>query len=1043
MARALPQVFTIAPGQDFIRTTIAALLDGTIIDLPFAREPERLADLTIYVPTRRLRPIMEAAFAEALAPRPALLPRIRPLGEPGDPLEKIAAGEAESAILPGAAKPIPALQRRFELLPLIGAWRKGLREAIAEAGAEEAAPVPIRENLALAEALGRLIDEMRIAGIPLADLRSAAPPGYDPAKFDAYWAQSREFLRIAAEYWPDRLAALGAADAADVANSAVEAEANRLRESDSKAPILILGSTGSVIATARLMKAVSRLDHGAVVLPGLDLDLDERGWADIASEKASLPTRFAHPQAALKRTLTELGITRDHVRPLGIVSSPAKARERALSEALRPAETVDLWREARLRLDETAAFSGLSVLQAADEREEALSVAILMRETLEDPAANVAFVTADRALARRVATELSRWGIEAADSAGESLAERPVGTFLKLFIRAATRRDGASILAMLRHPFARLGFDGASLSALTDALEILVFRGRHFAPDCALSERVRHLGAREERHAHPAAKTILPEIRARLPELAGVLDREFAPFDPAGTPLPLADFAAGLLPALERLTSDEAGLSTLAGEADSGDLVTLLREISAYAGECILTPPAAASAVDLLLSETTLPPARRGHARAAILGPLEARLISASRIIVGGLNEGVFPPIAEEDPFLNRTMRLDLGLQPPERRIGQSAHDFVMFAAQQQVILTRAARSGEQPALPSRFLRRLEAFAGKTMWAELMARGARILGYARALDAPESYAPIPEPEPVPAAPRLPERLSITEVETLRRDPYAIYARHILKLQPLEPLDPTLDARERGTILHACLEAYAASEPPREPEEAARHLREIGTELFEPIRHESEAYHFWWQQFLAIIPGFVAFDRARREAGLRIFTEVKGEMRLALPDELGLTLSGKADRIEIDPEGKAAILDYKSGTPPGASAVRKGLAPQLPITAEMARAGAFRALPPVTGIREIAYVPIGGKVAPEPKPILDKTMPLEDLIAGDIARLKHELVAFGGGERAYRARIMPKSGSAEGDYDHLARIAEWRATGGASGEDDAPDEGEAS
>lgn len=1043
MARAVPQVFTLAPGKNFAKLILRALMERRLIDRDFTADPAVMADLVIYVPTQRVRRILEAEFAEALAPRPAILPRIRPLAEPGDPLDRLFSDGAPDGLADIASATIPVIEpiaRRFQLLPLIEKWRGLLRKAASgndtrpgsfpSDAFQPGAAASIRESLALADALGRLIDEMRIAGVPLDALESTAPPGYDPSRFDTYWEKTRDFLRIAARYWPEVLSALNARDAMDIRLEAIETEARRLEESDPKTPVLVIGSTGSVAATARLMRAVSRLDYGAVVLPGLDLGLDARGWDAIASQTATLATRFAHPQAALKRVIAEIGIPREAIRPLEAETVPEAARNRAISEALRPAESVDGWRETLQTLDLAAALDGIALVDAADEREEALAVALLMRETLATDAASVAFVTADRGLARRVAIEMRRWDVEVEDSAGVSLAERPAGVFLRLFLRAATMRDGGSILALLRHPLARVGFPADEIEAITDALEILVFRGRHFSPALALPERVRHALASTPSHPHTVAQGIDDATRAKLPELAAALEAAFAPYAPEAPARTISDFVFDLVGVLARLSADEAGASALDPDPDGALLIEMLRDIGANGETCRIAPAGLAGALDLFLAERIVPPSRHGHPRAAILGPLEARLVLADRVIVGGLNEGSFPPIAEEDAFLNRAMRLDLGLQPPERRIGQSAHDFVMLAGNREVIFTRAARAGGQPAIPSRFLRRLEAFAGKDHWSAVAARGERVLRLARLIDEPAGYAPIAAPEPIPSAPRVPGRLSITEIETLRRDPYAIYAKHILRLAPLEPIDPLLDGRERGTLIHACLEAYARSEPPADPELAAQHLREIGAEQFREIQHESELFHFWWQRFVAIIPEFVAFDRARRDAGSRILTEIRGKLPLVLDTGETVTISGKADRIEIDASGRLSILDYKTGTPPGNATIERGLAPQLPITAALAMRGAFEPVPAPTGISEIAHIPIGGQKAVAAKPFAGNTT-LDALIEANWQRLERELASLARGEAAYRSRIAPAFRDRDGDYDHLARVREWHATGGIS------------
>lgn len=1014
MARAVPAVFTIAPGADFAAELVAALLDGTLLDIPFAEAPERLADLVIHVPTRRTRPLIEAAFARALAPRAAILPRIRPLGEPADPLDPgyDLAGDLAEAETSGA-RAIGVTERRFHLLPLVSAWHRRLVIEGAVTG-----PLTLAEGLALSDQLARLIDEMRIAGVPLASLASTAPPGYDPARFDEYWAKSRDFLRIAAEFWPAHLAEIGARDVIDQRLASLEREAGRLARADRNALVLVAGSTGSVPATQALMRAVARLDHGAVVLPGLDLDLDEAGWQAIGAMDATIASRFAHPQASLKRTLTEIGVPRAAVRRLG----PDHARNRLLSEAMRPAETLAAWRENAAGPAPAEALAGLRVVEAADQREEALAIAILMRETLEAPGKRVALVTADRGLAERVGAELRRFGVEAADSAGLPLGDRPAGALARLLLRAAERHDGVALLAMMRHAFFRLGRTDETARRLTDALEILVLRGRHFSSATMLAERTRHALESDLREGRAAA-AIPGETRADLHAFAAEIDALLAPFGRKAAETRLGDLARDLGDALERITRLPDGSSLIADDADGRDLLDLLAELAAHGGGVKLAPVEFGPALDLLLARHVLPPGAAEAPRAAILGLLEARLVSADRIILGGLNEGTFPPAPTEDAFLNRPMRLDLGLQPPEWRIGQSAHDFAMLAGHADLVLTRAKRVNDQPSLPSRFLRRLEAFLGKAPWDELVAQGAAVLALGRALDDPGDYAPAEPPAPVPAAPRVPERLSITDIEKLRRDPYAIYARAILGLEPLEPIEPEPDARERGTMLHAILERYAATEPPLDPERAAQHLREIGTEHFRAIGHERELHEFWWRQFEAIIPSFIAFDRMRREAGNRVLTERRGALGLDLPSGDRVTISGKADRLELNAAGRLAVFDYKSGKPPSANDVKAGLAPQLPITAALALQGGFAGLP-TEAIGDLAYVAIGGAGPVERKPLAKDITDLGAFARADWERLAQELARHADGTAAYASRLHPVKGRA-GDFDHLARAGEWQ------------------
>lgn len=1011
--RAVPNVFSLAPGPGGLNAVIAALMSGELLGLSFAEAPELLADLTVHVPHKRLKSQFEEALKRELGPRPVLLPAIRLLGAPGDALESLNAEDVEALAL--ERRVVPPMERRFRLLPLVRAWRERLGDRAIE-GAPE---VSLREMLSLAQALGRLIDEMQLSGLSLEALASAAPPDFDEARFDDYWRQSRAFLRIAGRAWPDMLAEMKAVDAHAAQLDRLAAEAERLEREPPQSPVLILGSTGSFAATGRLMRAVSRLAHGAVVLPGLDTLLPEEDFALVAAENpkaASLASRFAHPQAALRRTLRQIDLPREMVRVLEGMPNTG-ARRAALSDMMRPAERVALWRETRKTLDTEAAYGTIALIEAQDEHEEALAIACAMRETLEVPGRTVALVTPDRVLSRRVAIELRRWNIAARDAAGTTLRESEAGLFLQLLLDAAADQPG-SLMALLAHPLARFGFSAARMAALARALDLSVLRGHRYVAGLPLSQRIRHVREMQARPHHPAVAALPTDDIEALPALGAAVDAVLAPFRRDGAFHPLHVFAQRAQAALALASRDEAGQEHLAATPDGGALIGLLRSLEAHESPVLVAPSALPAALALLMDEQPLPPEAGEHPRCWLLGPFEARLLEADRVILGGLNEGRFPPAAPDDPFLNRAMRDNLGLPAPEWRIGASAHDFTQLAATPDLILTRARRSGDAPSLPSRFLRRLEAHAGEDIWQAMLARGERLLHIATELDAATAAAPVHRPCPVPQAPRVPERLSVTEIATLRRDPYALYARHLLRLIPLDPPDRPIEARDRGTLLHRILERYSAQEPPEAPEAARAQLDALAEEEFRALHHEPELYHFWKQRFSLIADDFIALDRHARAGGARVEVEKRGEGMLTLRDGTRIRLVGKADRLELHADGRIVILDYKSGAIPSNADILKGLAPQLPLLAALARRGAFGT---PAQIGALGHLPIGGG-----DPLEIKAVQHDDLAAlaeQTWQETEETLSRLAAGSEGYLAQKEPIKGQA-GEYDHLTRRALW-------------------
>lgn len=230
--------------------------------------------------------------------------------------------------------------------------------------------------------------------------------------------------------------------------------------------------------------------------------------------------------------------------------------------------------------------------------------------------------------------------------------------------------------------------------------------------------------------------------------------------------------------------------------------------------------------------------------------------------MVGGLNEGVWPRKAQADRFMSRLMKTGIELEPPERRIGQSAHDFQMALGAPQVILTRSARSGDAPAVPSRWLQRILTFAGPAQAASMRARGNALLGWARALDAGPQIPFAERPQPKPPVEARPRHFSVTEIETLRRDPYAIYARRILRLMPLDALVRDPGAAERGTLFHAIMHRFSASGIDPRSDAALDVLLDAGRACFAEAGLPEDVRAVWWPRFEKLAENIVAWERSR-------------------------------------------------------------------------------------------------------------------------------------------------------------------------------------
>ncbi|WP_230529867.1 double-strand break repair protein AddB [Microvirga roseola] len=1052
MSSGAPNVFSIPPGCAFLPTLVDALLDGRLVG-PLPDDPAALADITIYVPTRRATRALIALLAEQAGAKAQLLPRIVPLGET-DEAEFELTG-LEGTPLQEAASlrpPIPPLERRLILTRLVQRWSAQVDRALLQLGPGVPFMVPASpaDAVNLAGDLETLMDAFTTEGIDWHALELAVD-----ADYSEYFRITRHFVQIASENWPNILAERQASDPAQRRVALIEAEARRLARERPDKPMIVAGSTGSVPSTANLMGVIARLPKGAVVLPGLDTDLDEESWSAIGGvgDDETDPVH-GHPQASLRRLIDRhLRIPRSAVAILGDLPEAAKARNHLLSEALRPADTTDRW--ALIAPDERVALSakgceGLCIVEAMDEREEAFAIAIALRETLADPYKTAALVTPDRALAARVSAELARWGVSVEDSAGVSLSNTPAGRLARLAAEAAADDlRPVRLLALLAHPLVRLGLPRAIVEHAASVLEIGVLRGPAPAPGIQ-GMRVALASRRADKdHRTPRPRKRLTEADWDLTdELLQRLGTAFETFTPAAHGegqidlMALVEHHHRTADLLCAAPDDEApegdpsqeALAALFDDLENSDIRE--EEGQPLEGRFVDYP----TFFTALAKQRTLSPSPRStHRRLKILGLLEARLLSVDRVVLGGLDEGTWPPRTVTDAFLNRPMRARVGLMPPERRIGQTAHDFVQALGTHDVVITRAHKRDGSPMVPSRFLQRLKAFAGKDVWGRMVKAGEYYRRLARTLDMPEPAPPLPRPRPKPDPVLFPRSLSVTEIETLVRDPYSIFARHILKLDALDSIAVMPGAADRGTIIHDVVGTFAQKYPKAVPAHALEELLALGTDAFTEIAETyPELYAEWWPRFERLAAAFVNWEQERRPDLAEVFAERLGRLSIPLPDGSVFNLRARADRIEQRRDGGFAIIDFKTGQPPGVKEVYAGFSPQLTLEAMMLMKGAFKDIPNAKETPDLIYIHTTGGRDPltprEIKPGRDEERTVAEIVEEHRRRFEGMIARFAKGEAAYVSRPFPKYARRFSEYDHLARVKEWSlASAGTGGE----------
>ena len=1042
------RVFSVPLSVPFLRTVVAALIDGRLVTGFEARSrPESLVQATLYLPTRRSVRLVREIFLEEVGAQAVLLPRIVALGDiDEDELAFAEAGQDDS--YGGAATldlppKLGELQRRLALAKLVAAWARSSVTAPLVVGGPAS-------TLALAGDLARLMDDMVTRGVEWDALNKVVPDA-----LDKYWQFSLEFLHIARQAWPAHLAEIGKMEPAARRDLLIDAEASRLGLHHD-GPVIAAGSTGSMPATAKFLHMIAQLPNGAVVLPGLDTDLDDEAWQTIggikdAQGRFTTPPSSNHPQYAMHALLTRLGIARGDVEILK--ARAPSGRDVLLSEAMRPSNATAQWHN-RLEKPEIAeqianGMTNLAMIEAPNPEMEALAIAIAMREA-RHLQKSASLVTPDRALARRVMAALARWNLDFDDSGGDALIETSAGVFARLAAETAAKGlEPPTLLALLKHPLCRLSAAAGRYSAAIETLELALLRGTRpqagskglladFARFRAELTKFRNKGVSLLHGSEKRARLKDSELD-RAQALIDALQAALAPMEELSSsrPYDLAEIASRHREVLTALSQDADGIAMAFEDEEGLALASAFDDLLGEQRQSSLSV-ALTDYPEVFQTVFADRAVRRGEKPGATLhiyGPLESRLMQADRIITGGLIEGVWPPAPRSDPWLSRPMRHALGLDLPERRIGLSAHDFAQLLGAEDVILSHSTKAGGAPAVASRFLHRLEAVAGEARWDVARQAGKRYVDFALALDAPDEVRPVPQPAPTPPRSARPLRLSVTAIEDWLRDPYTIYARHILKLEPLEPVDMPLSAADRGSAIHNAIGEFTknfAKELPADPVSA---LGDIGMTHFAPLMERPEARALWWPRFQRVIRWFSEWEGARRAHLAAIEAEIRGEIPIRLDNERTFYLSARADRIERRADGSFAILDYKTGTPPTGKQVRMGLSPQLTLEAAILREGGFAGIDAGSSVAELAYVRISGNNPPGEHKTLELKIKNEtpqrpdeaaDYALAELAKLIRQ---FDNEAEPYRSLNLPMWANRYGSYDDLARIMEWSAAGG--------------
>ncbi|MEC3911263.1 double-strand break repair protein AddB [Sphingobium sp. CR2-8] len=977
-----PALFTIPAHRAFADSLVAGLL------AQHRGDPLMLAQGMILLPNNRAIRAVSDAFVRQSGGG-LLLPRLVAIGDPdlgeqvGGALDPL--GEAD-AVPPSVAP----MRRQMILARMV----------------QDAKPdIDAGQALLLGQALGAVLDQMQVERVPTTALRKLELS----EDLSRHWQTSLEIFEILIARWPVELGRIGCIDLAHRRNRLFDRLAARWAAHPPGGFVVAAGISTTAPAVAALLRRIGTISGGMVVFAGLDQNMDEDAWQAIGPFDPDPVTGRApaghesHPQYALKRLLDGMSATRDDVANWrwGSEHDARAVRGRNISNAMLPPKLTSRWRDLKTA---DRSLAGVEALEVATPGDEAQAIAIALREALETPARTAALVTPDRQLATRVSAHLRRWGIEADDSAGVPLSRLLPGTLLIAMAEAVAESFApVALLTLLKHPLVMRGERRLGWLEQVRALDLLLRGPRPQAGLCGIDLLLIPREDDRQRVLRESVRAWWPEARALLEPL----ESAFASTADLGGQLAALREQAGAL-------SGDAVWAGHQGHA-AADLFAEM-EAAAPEGPRQADPRALPVLLDHMLGGVSVRPPQGGHPRIQILGLIEAQLTQADLMILGGLNEGTWPGLPSPDPWLAPRIRRELGLPGLETRIGLAAHDFASALGAPHVLITRARRGSGGPAVASRFWLRLKAMAGP-QWKSAERYGV----LAQAIDRPAAHRPAERPAPVPPAAARPRVIPVTDVDRLKADPYAFYARRVLRLARLDPVDADAGPAWRGTAVHDVLQrwAEAGALDPADLEKRARAMFD------RPEVHP--LLKALWQPRLIEAIRWIAAEVARDKAEGRLILAVEQEGRAEIAE---VELMGKADRIDRLADGTLGIIDYKTGKPPSARQVKAGFALQLGLLGLIAEHGGFAGVDGKRIAGDFEYWSLakkGDQFGYRERPV-DPLGKRDKIVTADFTAHAYDQFAdlareYLLGSKAFRAEINPEVAN-YGDYDQLMRLEEW-------------------
>jgi len=680
-----PAIYTIPPDQPFLKALVQKIIEETKGD------PLKLSDYTIVLPTRDACDAFKEIFNELSDQEFAILPNL------------VTPSDMDSHTTSLRFSERPALAQKIENIPKsVSALERQIHLAKSIMKQPDVAP-SFTKAFKLAGELGRFLDDIDRQEKNVSDIANLVSD-----KHKKQWQKTVGFLESVLGDWDKHLKDNNLTNPEIRRRSVIEAYTDYLKQNKTKKPVLIAGFNAADPALARLFQAVGDLPAGKIILPALHKTIDEESWNALEE---------THPQYSLKKILGLFGVERQQVedwpryipkegtsfsRVRNTVVTGA-ARRRLLTESLRPAVTAEQWskldpvvstpkqaanrnrktgtariKKARSNYIDAKALTGMDLVTCGTSQEEASVIALKMREVLEVEGRTATLVTSDRTLARRVSARLRYWQIEVPDSAGQELNNTRVGTLFSL--TAAMAHENLApipLLECLKHPLVSLGDGEREFRQKIYALEDYMLRGPRPSGGFKGLKQGLKSAFNEKSRRRPRNKKMLQKEYTKLNKWLTSFEKEakgFVNLMRLKKPQSFENILKAHIEFVEKMAepAPDAETPNIWRTADGRSMSNFLKRVLKTAKDVPdMTGADYTAFLNTLMSGTKAKNTHNAHPYLKILSPAQARLIKPDIMIIGGLNEGVWPPKPAENMWMSTEMMRDMGLETTDQQMGQ------------------------------------------------------------------------------------------------------------------------------------------------------------------------------------------------------------------------------------------------------------------------------------------------------------------------------------------------------------------------------------